>query len=179
MRSAVRRLPSLAKRASLALRLPLPLGRQCTGRRGWGGRGGGPLLPRTAVPARWAVRGEVGGPDRLAACVRPTGVVSLSTVVRVRRSDGSGSPRTNRHELVRKLERRAWSAAGPGPGAGSRWEVLTTCDCGRSYDCDRGRSDDRDCDRLRALARSVRRCTQFAADGRCTNLPIADGGHAS
>ena len=68
---------------------------------------GGTLLPRTVVPARWAVRGEVGPSDRLAACVRPTGVMSLSTVVRVGGSDGSGTPRTNWHRLIQEL---AWRA---------------------------------------------------------------------
>ena len=47
-----------------ALHLPFPLGGRCTGR-----RGEGPCLPRTAVPVRWAVRGEAGSPTELAACL--------------------------------------------------------------------------------------------------------------
>ena len=83
MRSAVRRRPSLAKRPSLALRLPLPLCRQCTGRRGgvrMGEWGEGPPLPRAAVPARWAARGEVGPPDR--GCIRVAGEWSPHPLVR-------------------------------------------------------------------------------------------------
>ena len=49
-----------------ALHLPFPLGGRCTGR-----RREGPCIPRTAVPVRWAVRGEV-RPRAEAGSLRPT-----------------------------------------------------------------------------------------------------------
>ena len=65
VRSRVHRLAPPIKGPLPALHLPFPLGGRCTGR-----RGEGPCLPRTAVPVRWAVRGEARPPDRAGSLPR-------------------------------------------------------------------------------------------------------------
>ena len=66
MRSALRGgfCPLSVVGSLLALHLPFPLGGRCTGR-----RREGLCLPRTAVPVRWAVRGEARRQDEVVARV--------------------------------------------------------------------------------------------------------------